>query len=152
MSMLTADPGAPSPADAVIARESATLLERSLATVNGTVRLRVDEPNAPNEAAIVPAAAFRLLLKILHEMACGNTVHVIPDRAEIGTGEIADLLNCSRPHAIKLLDEGRVPSHRVGTHRRALLKDVLEYREEHYQARKAILDRMSAIDQELGLV
>ena len=152
MSMLSVDPGAPTPADAVFARDSARLLERSLGAVNGAVRLRLDEPNAPNEAVIVPAAAVRLLLKILNEMASGHTVHVIPDRAEIGTGETAELLNCSRPHAIKLLDDGQIPSHRVGTHRRALLKDVMEYRDEHYKARKAILDRMSAIDQELGLV
>ena len=118
----------------------------------GAVRLRVDEPNAPHEAAVVPEVAFRLLLKILHEMASGHSVHVIPDRAAIGNGDIADLLNCSRPHAIKLLDEGRIPSHRLGTHRRAQLQDVMAYREEHYQARKAILDRMSGIDQELGLV
>ena len=79
-------------------------------------------------------------------------MHVMPDRAEVGTGDIADLLNWSRPHAIKLLDEGRISSHRVGTHRRAHLKGVMAYREEHHKARKTILDRMSAIDQEFALV
>ena len=51
-----------------------------------------------------------------------------------------------------MLDEGKIPSHLVGTHRRARLADVLAYRDEQYSARKAILDQMSAIDQELGLV
>ena len=60
MSMLSVDPGAPTPADAVFARDSARLLERSLGAVNGAVRLRLDEPNAPNEAVIVPAAARTL--------------------------------------------------------------------------------------------
>jgi excisionase family DNA binding protein len=76
----------------------------------------------------------------------------MPDQAEVGTGDIADLLNWSRPHPIKLLNEGRIPSHCVGTHRRARLKGVMAYREVHHKARKTILDRMSAIDQDLAVV
>lgn len=155
MPTLTADPTdpvAPSAADTEFARVSARLLAPSLATANGTVRLRVDEPNAPNESVVVPTVAFELLLKILNEMADGNTVRVVAGHPELTTGDISELLNVSRPYVIKLLDEGQIPSHRVGTHRRARLKDVLDYRDEHYKARKAILDHMSAIDQELGLV
>ncbi len=155
MTTITADPTdpiAPSPADTTFARESARLLAPSLATANGTVRLRVEEPNAPNEPVVIPTVAFELLLKILNEMADGNTVRVIPGHTELTTGDIAELLKVSRPYVIKLLDEGQIPSHRVGTHRRARLKDVLDYREEHYKARKAILDRMAAMDQELGLI
>jgi excisionase family DNA binding protein len=146
------DPVAPTSADTEFARESARLLIPSLATANGTVRLRVEEPNAPNEVVVVPTVAFELLLKILKEMADGNTVRVISGHPDLTTGDIAELLNCSRPHVIKLLDDGLIPSHRVGTHRRAHLQDVMDYREEHYRARKAIVDEMSAIDQELGLV
>jgi excisionase family DNA binding protein len=145
------DPVAPSVEDSAFARESARLLARSMDTNDATVRLRIEGPNAPNEPAIVPAVAFQLLVRILDEMGAGNTVRVIPGHIDLTTGDIAELLNCSRPHVIKLLDEGLIASHRVGTHRRARLKDVLEYRDEHYQARKAILDHMAAIDQELGL-
>ena len=146
------DPVAPTHTDSDIARESARLLSPSLAAANGTVRLRIEGTNSPNEAVFVPTVAFKLLLTVLKEMGNGNTVRVIPGHPDMTTGEIADLLNCSRPHVIKLLDEGQIPSHRVGTHRRARLQDVLDYREAHYRERKAILDEMSAIDQELGLV
>ena len=64
---------------------------------------------------------------------------------------IAGHFGMRRSTVVRLLDEGRIPSHKVGTHRRALLKDVMAYREEHYRARSAVLDRMAAIDQELGL-
>ncbi len=74
------------------------------------------------------------------------------DDAELTTTEAAELLNVSAPYAIKMLDEGKIPSRRVGTHRRARLIDVLAYRDEQYQTRKVILDRMAAMDQELGLV
>lgn len=65
---------------------------------------------------------------------------------------LAKLLNISAPHAIKMLDEGKIPSRRVGKHRRARLADVLAYRDEQYTGRKTVLDRMAAIDQELGLI
>jgi excisionase family DNA binding protein len=152
MATLSADPVAPSPADTEFARTSARLLAPSLATATGTVRLRVEEPNGPTEAVAVPAAAFRMLLSILDEMAKGKAVRVIEDNPEVTTGEMAKLLNVSAPYAIKMLDEGKIPSRFVGTHRRARLVDVLAYRDEQYAARKAILDHMSAIDQELGLV
>ena len=154
MSALTIDPAepvAPTAADSVVARESASRLVRALAKANGTVRLHVEESDGTGETVTVPSAAFRLLVTILSEMARGNAVRVIPHHAELTTGEAAELLGVSRPYAIRLFDEGMIPSYRVGTHRRATFKDVMAYREEHYRARSAVLDNMAAIDQELGL-
>lgn len=155
MSILTADPSdpiTPSAADTAFARESARLLAPSLAAANGTVRLRVDEPNAPDQSVVVPTAAFRLLLSILDGMAKGEAVGVFHHQPEVTTGEMAKLLNVSTPYAIKMLDEGKIPARLVGKHRRARLVDVLAYRNDQYSARKAILDHMAAVDQELGLI
>lgn len=146
------DPVALSPTDTVFARESARLLAPTIAVANGTVRLHVEDPDVPGQSVAVPTVAFQLLLKILNELGDGNTVRVVAGHTDLTTGEISELLNVSRPYVIKLLDEGKIASHRVGTHRRARLKDVLDYRDEHYKTRKAILDHMSAIDQELGLI
>jgi excisionase family DNA binding protein len=152
MTTAVADPIVPTATDTAFAGEAARLLAPSLAAANGTVRLRVEGPNAPNESVVVPTAAFALLVQVLKEMAKGNAVGVIDHRVEVTTGEMARLLNVSAPYAIKMLDEGKIPSRRVGTHRRARLVDVLAYRAEQYQSRKAILDHMATIDQELGLV
>ena len=155
MASLTAnptDPVTPSAADAAFARESARLLAPSLAASTGTMRLRVDEPNAPDLPVILPAAAVRLLLSILDGMAKGEAVGVFHHHPEVTTGEMAKLLNVSAPYAIKMLDEGKIPSRTVGKHRRARLADVLAYRDEQYTARKSVLDRMAAMDQELGLI
>jgi excisionase family DNA binding protein len=154
MTELTFDPTepvAPSAADTIVARESARHLVDALAKANGAVRLRLEDPDGTTEPITVPSAAFRLLLIILAEMAKGNAVRVIPHHAELTTGEAAELLNVSRPFVVRLLDEGQIPSHRVGTHRRVLFKDVMTYRDEHFRARSKILDEMAAIDQELGL-
>lgn len=145
------EPVAPTDADAIVARESARQLVPTLAKANGTVQLRVEEPDGTGEAVTIPAAAFRLLVTILAQMAAGKAVRLIPHNAELTTQEAAELLNVSRPFVVKLLDEGQIPSRLVGKHRRALYRDVMAYRDEHYRARSAVLDRMAAIDQELGL-
>jgi uncharacterized protein YbjQ (UPF0145 family) len=39
----------------------------------------------------------------------------------------------------------------VGTHRRALIRDVVSYREQQYAARRAALNELAAESQRLGL-
>jgi excisionase family DNA binding protein len=147
------DPVPSSGVDATFAREAARLLASSLPPADAAaVHLRVEEPNAPAEPIAVPAAAVRLLLSILEGMGKGRAMHVIEYKDEVTTGEMARLLNVSAPYAIKMLDQGVIPSRLVGTHRRARLADVLAYREAQYAARKTILDQMAAVDQELGLI
>jgi excisionase family DNA binding protein len=145
------EPVAPTEADMQLARDSARQLAPQLAKANGTTQLRVVEPDGDGETVTIPTAAFRLLVTILAQMASGNAVRLIPHHAELTTQEAAELLNVSRPYLVRLLDDGRIPFRRVGTHRRVLFKDVMTYKAEHRRARKAALDELSRLDQELGL-
>ena len=146
------EPVPPSATDARIAEESARLLAPTLKTANRVVQLRVGDDNSTSEPVAIPTAAFRLLVNILAQMARGNAVQLVPQQAELTTQEAARLLNMSRPYVVRLLDEGRIPSHRTGTHRRVMLRDVLTFKAEHRRARGAALDRLSDLDQELGLI
>jgi excisionase family DNA binding protein len=145
------EPVAPSEADTKLARESAGRLAKQLTKANGALQLQVTGPEGASEIVRIPTAAFRLLVTILAEMASGNAVRLIPHHAELTSREAAELLNVSRPYLVRLLDDGRIPFHRVGTHRRVLFKDVMAYKAEHRRARSAALDELSRLDQELGL-
>lgn len=99
----------------------------------------------------VPFGALELLRDLLHEMGKGNAVTVLPHHAELTTQEAADLLNVSRPFVVKLIDEGKLPARKVGTHRRIRLEDVMDYQRADDEQRRKLADELTREAQEMGL-
>ena len=141
-------PMLPSEAEARVAAELARKIAARLGE-GATLKLQLE--GKKGEAEPLPPVAARLVLDLLEELARGNAVTVSAIEAEITTQQAADLLNISRPSLIQLLDDGKLPYRRIGTHRRIPLEAVLAYKAEAYTNRKAALDEMSALHQELGL-
>ena len=138
---------APSEADAVLARESSRLLAtHKLGRTSVRIRL-MDE----GDAVSVPASAVRLFLQLLAEMSQGNSVTLIPTQAELTTQQAADLLNVSRPYVAKLLDDGKIPSRRVGKYRRVRFDDLMAFKRKDDEAREKVLDQLTAEAQDLGM-
>lgn len=89
-------------------------------------------------------------LMMSEHLPARRSSQIIP-ATELTTQEAAALLNVSLPYVAQLLDEGRIPFHIVGIHRRVLFRDVMDYKAEHRHARSAVLDKLTRLDQELGL-
>ncbi len=142
----------PTAADAQLALESSRRLTKFLAAKpKKLLRVRIEPENEPEESISIPVTAFRLLNSILTEMAKGNAVTLIPVHAELTTQQAAQTLNVSRPFLIEQLEKGVIPYRKVGTHRRVLFKDLMEYKQTMDHNRLNALEELSAIDQELGL-
>lgn len=144
-------PEFPSESEATLARESSRLLSFYLSTKENTQSIRVIDQTGEHEPVKIPTAAYRLLIDILSEMAQGNAVSLIPVHTEMTTQEAADILNVSRPFLVKLLDEGRIPFHKVGTHRRVRYRDLLDYKTKIDNERNQALDELAAQAQELNM-
>ncbi|MDX2247997.1 MAG: helix-turn-helix domain-containing protein [Bacteroidia bacterium] len=98
----------------------------------------------------LPASIVRLLLDMLEQVANGNAISLLPLQAELTTQQAADILNVSRPFLVKLLDEGEIPSRKVGSHRRVKARDILAYKQDIYTKRNQVLDNLTSEAQELN--
>lgn len=115
------------------------------------VRLTLQASNGKTDELILPGAVLQVLLDALAQMAQGNAVSLMPVHQELSTQEAANLLNVSRPFLVGLLEQGQMPFHKVGTHRRVLLSDVLAYRERVDRERAQALDELASIAQQDGM-
>lgn len=89
-----------------------------------------------------------LLRDLLVEMAQGNAVTIVPTHTELTTQEAANILNVSRPHLVKLLEDGVIPFSRTGTHRRIRYQDLLSYCDQRGLENRAALDELASQAQE----
>ena len=142
------EPFAPTESDVKMATESASRLAPYMKNRRQSVRVQIE---SAEESIAIPMSAFRLLASIIAEMAKGNAVTLMPIHAELTTQQAADLLNVSRPHLVRLIEDGTIPAHKVGTHRRVLYKDLMQYKRANREARLKALEELSAQAQELNM-
>jgi excisionase family DNA binding protein len=139
------EPEAPSSEESNLARESSRQLS---GLESGNLRVHIHEVT---EDIILPASAVRLLVELLAQMAEGNAVTLMPIHDELTTQQAADILGVSRPYLIKLLEKGKLPFHKVGTHRRILYEDLRTYKKSVDEKRALALEELASQAQDLGM-
>jgi excisionase family DNA binding protein len=75
----------------------------------------------------LPEPIFHVLVNLIRQMREGRAVVLMPEDETFTTQAAASFLGVSRQHLVDLMDKGEIPHHRVGTHRRVTLKDLLVY-------------------------
>jgi len=129
--------------------------QRALATFLSTrletQKISIQDANDQTHHIELPTSALTLLMNILGELAAGNAVQVVPVHAELTTQEAANILNVSRPHMVKLLEEGKLPFHKTGRHRRVLFADLMQYKAQREKESNEALQELADISQNLGL-
>nr|NLI50245.1 excisionase family DNA-binding protein [Propionibacterium sp.] len=72
----------------------------------------------------VPPAIGKVLQQVLEVMSRGGTVTIGSVPEVLTTSTAAGILGISRPTLMKMINEGKIPSHKVGTHHRLKADDV----------------------------
>jgi excisionase family DNA binding protein len=84
----------------------------------------------------LPASIFYVLRRIADVMAHGNAITVVPVGQKLSTQQAANILMVSRQYLVRLLERGRIPYEKAGTHRRLSIQDVLAFKRERAVERR----------------
>jgi excisionase family DNA binding protein len=99
----------------------------------------------------IPLSALKFLGEILKAMGKGKPFSLVPVATEVTTQKAAEILGCSRPHLVKLLEDGQIDYTKVGKHRRVRFDDLMQYKKNMKQNQKKNLIEIMKSDEELGL-
>lgn len=131
------------------ARESYDVLASSIEQLRSDIpEIEIEETE---EKIRIPISALKFLAKILQEISRGNPISIVPIATEITTQKAAEILGCSRPHIVRLLEEGRIPYNKVGKHRRIKYEDIVIFRNEMKAMQRNKIRELMQLDEESGL-
>lgn len=99
----------------------------------------------------IPPSVFQVMTQVAQAMARGQSVAVIAYDQQLSTQQAAEILGVSRPYLIGLLEAGVIPFHKVGTHRRLRMDDVLAYKGIRGEQRHQTLRELRRVSENLGL-
>jgi excisionase family DNA binding protein len=141
------DPVMPSEQETALAKLSSRALAPHAADPKG-LRIHLED----GAEILLPASAIRLLVDVLAQMSEGNAVTLIPVHAEMTTQQAADFLNVSRPFLVQeVLEKGKIPYRKLGTHRRILFKDLMEYKNRQMEESKQAFRELTQQAQQLNM-
>lgn len=137
--------------------DPAEFAPQDLESVNELMELFLNETRPPalvdekGQRIELPKPVYELLVKVAAAMQEGKVITLVPETQELTTQAAANLLGVSRPHVVKLIEGGQLPSHKVGAHRRIQMKDLLAFQRVRDKARREALDELARRAQEAGL-
>lgn len=139
----------PSKTEQKVAIKSYAALLAALTHIKETeTEIEIEETQ---DKIVIPSRALQLLGDILKAMSEGKSISIVPVATEVTTQKAAEILGCSRPHLVKLLEEGEMEFVKVGKHRRIMFEDIIKYKQKmKEEQKKHIIDIMNQ-DEELGL-
>lgn len=95
----------------------------------------------------LPQHLSELMSFVLQGVTQGDLrIQSIPD--ELTTRTASEMLGISRPTLMKMVKNGEIPSHQVGSHHRFLFKDVADVRAKREEQRSEALEQL--LELELG--
>ncbi|CAN5347895.1 hypothetical protein BH23BAC3_BH23BAC3_16500 [soil metagenome] len=90
----------------------------------------------------LPEPLFKLLTHIVEQMKQGRSIILMPEDESFTTQAGANFLGVSRQHFVDLLEDGKIPFHKVGSHRRVYFRDLKEYADKRDTGRRQTMDEL----------
>lgn len=130
---------------------SRALAAISSALVGHSIKGIEVEIRETREKIVISGVVLAALTGVLEATSKGKPVTIVPIDTEMTTQAAAELLGCSRPHIVKLLEEGEIPFTKIGKHRRVKFEDVASYKKQMKAKQKELIIQIMQADEEAGL-
>lgn len=104
--------------------------------------------SSEGEEIELPVSVFQILSEVVSHMMLDRTISIVPLNKELSTQQAADLFFVSRPHLVGLLETGKIPFVKVGTHRRIRFVDLMAYKHHRYEERQRALAAIAHISED----
>ncbi|HWB84931.1 MAG TPA: excisionase family DNA-binding protein [Bryobacteraceae bacterium] len=95
------------------------------------------------EARHLPDSLSSFLVELIGLLNEGRSVMIVQNQAKLTTIEAASLLGVSRQFLVNLLEQGDIPYHMVGTHRRIYMQDLFRYKAKRDQHRHKVIRELA---------
>lgn len=103
------------------------------------------------ESRSLPDSVYSFLVQLIAALQQGKCVHILQSQARLTTAEAAAMLGVSRQFLVNTLEKGEIPYHKVGTHRRIFVHDLLTYKARRDSHRKSVLKDLVSAEMSDGL-
>jgi excisionase family DNA binding protein len=90
----------------------------------------------------LPRQFFDHLKAIVEAVAAGRALRTIDEDEKLTTQAAANLLGVSRQHFVGLLETGKIPFHKVGTHRRIQYCDLQAFQQQRDKEREEAMGQV----------
>ncbi len=100
---------------------------------------------------VLPTSLYSFLCRLLADIKEGHSVTILQSNAPLTTMEASRILGMSRQFFVELLERNELPFHKVGTHRRVYVRDLLAYKAKRDAARRLALDSLTRSEFEEGI-
>jgi excisionase family DNA binding protein len=114
------------------------------------------EPSRPwlawpdGSRAELPEPLLQILLLTAQALSRKQGVTVVVRSEWLTTSEAADMLGCSRPHVVDLIRNNQLKASKIGTHRRVLLQDLLDFINVRDEQRDNAMADLIDLTEEIG--
>jgi excisionase family DNA binding protein len=98
------------------------------------------------ESRPLPDSVYAFLVELIGALQQGKCVTILQNQARLTTAEAASILGMSRQFLVNLLEAGEIAYHKVGTHRRIYVQDVMKYKVKRDDRRRKILRELVAAE------
>jgi excisionase family DNA binding protein len=103
------------------------------------------------ESRPLPDSIYAFLVELIGALQQGKCVYILQNQARLTTAEAAGMIGVSRQFLVNLLVAGEIPYHKVGTHRRIYVQDLMKYKAKRDDRRKKVLRDLIAAEVAEGI-